>query len=854
MLSLVNRSSLAVLLALGLLLSCSFPAAAALPAEPEARAQVIGQPTALVVEPASIDLAGPHSMQQIVVTGKYADGTVRDLTPFCELTAETANVINIAPGGFLLPRQNGSTKIIVKAGNQSVAVPVAVKDFDQPQPLSFRRHFIAALNVGGCNMGACHGTPSGKGGFRLSLRGYDPPADYIQLTRDVLGRRTDRIDPDASLILQKGLGKVPHEGGQRFQANSIPALTMRAWLDQGLRDDAADLPPLKKIEVLPGSGRVLNAPAKWQQLAVLAHYADGTVRDVTRLTVFTSSDDAVAKVGGPSGSLAPGLVEFGQTGEVAILCRYLDEMQAVRLTYLETKKDFVWSNPPEHNYVDKHVFAKLKMLGILPSELCTDQEFVRRAYLDLCGILPRPEEVKAFLASTDKDKRAKLIDALLDRPEYADYWTLKWSDVLRSSRKTIQMKGVHVYQQWLRLNIAANTPFDQMTRELITASGSTFANPPANFYRIARDPQNLAETTAQLFFGIRMQCAKCHNHPFERWTQDDYYSMAAFFARVKQKPDALEGSADKKTPGAEVIYTDRGGEVVQPRTNKTMPPKFLGGGVAPVKPGQDRRESLAEWLTAGNNPFFAKSVVNRIWYHLNARGIVDPVDDFRDSNPSANDELLDALAKDFVEKKFDVKHVIRTIMNSRTYQLSAQTNESNKEDNKYFSHAVTKQLPAETLLDAICAATEVPEKFAGLPAGTRAVQLPDGEINHVFLKTFGQPGRELACECEREGDSNLAQALQLINGPTINDKMRAANNRVGRMLAKKAPDLEILEELYLATLSRPPLEGEVKASLDHLNKAIERGKTPQEQEVNRRKAWEDVQWALLNSKEFLFRH
>ncbi len=849
MLSLVNRSRLIALLGLAVLLLAS-TARAAVPTEPEARASLIGQPASLEVAPATIDLVGPHGMQQIVVTGKYPDGSIRDLTHLCDIKAESADMVEVAPGGFLLPKANGNTKLLIKAGPQSVAVPVAVKDFDQPQAISFRRHVIAALNVGGCNMGACHGTPSGKGGFRLSLRGYDPAADFVQLTRDVLGRRTDRIDPDASLILQKGLAKVPHEGGMRFQANTVAAQTLRDWLAQGLNDDPDNLPALKKIEVLPG-GRLLNAPAKWQQLAVLAHYADGSVRDVTRLTVFTSSDDAVAKVGGPTGSLTHGLVEFGQTGEVAILCRYLDEMQAVRITFLDTKKDFAWSNPPENNFVDKHVFAKLKLLGILPSDLCTDQEFVRRAYLDLCGILPKPEEVKAFLASTDKDKRAKLIDALLERPEYADYWTLKWSDVLRSNRKTIQVKGIYVYQQWLRGHIAANTPFDAMTKELITASGSTFANPPANFYRIARDPQNLAETTAQLFFGIRMQCAKCHNHPFERWTQDDYYSMAAFFARVKQKPDNLEGG-DKKAPGAEVIYIDRSGEVVQPRTNKTMPPKFLGGQVAPAT--KDRREALADWLTSGNNPFLAKSVVNRIWFHLNARGIVDPVDDFRDSNPSANDELLEALGKEFIEKKFDVKHVIRVIMNSRTYQLSAQSNDSNKEDSKYFSHAVTKQLPAETLLDAICAATEVPEKFAGLPAGTRAVQLPDGENNHIFLKTFGQPGRELACECEREGDSNLAQALQLINGPTINDKMRAGTNRVGRLLGKKVTDLEMLEDLYLATLSRPPLEGEVKFALEHLNKATERGTTSQEKEANRRKAWEDVQWALLNSKEFLFRH
>jgi hypothetical protein len=652
----------------------------------------------------------------------------------------------------------------------------------------------------------------------------------------MLGRRTDRLDPDASMIMQKPLGRIPHEGGMRFQASSIPARVIRSWIAEGLRDDPADLPALQTIEVLPGS-RVLNDPARWQQLAVLAHFANGAVQDVTRLTVFSSSDPAIASV------TNTGLVEFQQSGEVAILCRYLEVLQPIRLTFLESKKGFQWTNPPQNNYVDQHVFAKLKMLSIQASDLCSDQEFVRRAYLDLCGILPTVEETKAFLASGDKDKRAKLVDALLERPEYADFWTLKWADVLRNNRKTVQVKGTHVFQRWLRDRIEKNVPFDQVVRELLTASGSTFTSPAANYYRIARDPQNLAETTAQLFFGIRMQCAKCHNHPFERWTQDDYYSMAAFFVRVKQRKDPAQPGIGPQPDGAEVVYLAHDGEIVQPRTGKTMPPKFMGGPLAPVLPGKDRREALALWLTSGNNPFFAKSVVNRIWFHLTGRGIVDPVDDFRDSNPSANDELLEALARDFVANKFDLKHMIRVIMTSRTYQLSAQSNDFNKDDNKYFSHAVTKLLTAEQLLDALGTVTEMPEKFAGLPLGTRAVQLPDGEVNHPFLKTFGQPGRELACECEREGDSNLAQALQLINGPTVNEKLRNPNNHLAKLLAKKSSDKDMLNDLYLAALSRPPSEVELQVSLQHVAKA-----------ADKRKAWEDVQWALINSKEFLFRH
>jgi Protein of unknown function (DUF1553)/Protein of unknown function (DUF1549) len=821
-------------LALAALLLTLAPTSAALP-EPNERAPIIGEPAALVVGPSALQLVGPRARMQVVVTGKYADGSVRDLTALCDIVCEDAGLVTVEGGGFLVPRKNGTSKLTVRAGKQNASVPVTVKEFDKPRNVSFRHEVIAALNVSGCNAGACHGTPSGKNGFKLSLRGFDPDQDFLQLTRDSLGRRTDRHTPDASLLLQKGLGRVPHEGGLRFVPGGLPVNAVRDWLAQGLQDDIPGLPTLTSIEVLPGS-RMQLAPARWQQLSVQAKFSDGSIRDVTRFTVFSCSDPSVAEV------TPNGFVEFRQAGEVAILCRYLMELHTVRLTYLEPRKGFVWNNPPEANYVDKHVFAKLKMLNITPSDLCSDADFVRRATLDICGVLPTADEVRAFLADTRADKRAKLVDALLERPEYADFWTLKWSDVMRSSRKNIQQKGTFAFQRWLRDHFAKDDGFDVVTRELLTASGSTFSNPPANYYRIARDPQNLAETTAQLFLGFRMQCAKCHNHPFERWTQDDYYSLSAFFARVHQKKDVREPGPKPNGPGAEIIYASRNGEVTQPRTGKTMAPKFPGGGLAPVA-ARDRREALAEWMTSPENAFFARSTVNRIWYHLNGRGIVDPVDDFRDSNPSANDELLDALAKDFAANHFRFKHLIRVIATSRSYQLSAGTNELNKDDSKYFSHAVTKLLPAEPLLDALCTALDVPEKFAGMPAGTRAVQLPDGEFNHPFLKTFGQPARELACECERESDSNLAQALQLINGPTVNEKLRAPNNRIGRLIDKKVADSEMLHDLYLTTLSRQPTPEDVEISLKYVRKA-----------TDRRKAWEDVQWALINSKEFLFRH
>jgi hypothetical protein len=805
-----------------------------LPADPAERAKLVGQPTALQVQPAQITLAGPRDGRQLIVTATYADGSVRDLSSLVEVTAK-GDLVEVDGSRYITPRKNGTTALTVQAGGKSVQVPVTVKDVDKPQPVGFRNELIAALNVGGCNSGACHGTPSGKNGFKLSLRGYDPDSDYLQLTHDMLGRRTDREGASTSLLIQKGLGRVPHEGGARFPASSTPARTLLAWLSEGLRDDAPGLPALTKVDVLPGN-RVMNQPSRYQQLAVLASFADGSVKDVTRLTVFSSSDTALANVD------ANGLVEFSQGGEVAILCRYLLEMVPVRLTYLEPKPGFKWPSPPESNYVDKHVFAKLKMLNLTPSDLCSDQEFLRRAYLDVCGVLPSPEEARTFLDSKDAQKRAKLIDQLLDRPEYADFFTLKWSDVFRSTRKAIQVKGTHVFQQWLHHHIDANTPFDQVIREVITASGSTFSNPAANYYRVAKDPTSLAETTAQLFLGVRMQCAKCHNHPFERWTQDDYYSLSAYFARVKSRKDPVEPGDPKAKDGAEYVYLERAGEVTQPRTGKVMPAKAMGGPVADAAT-RDRRAALADWLTSSTNPFVPKALVNRLWFHVMGRGIVDPVDDFRDSNPSANDDLLAALAKDLVEHNYDVKHVLRTILNSRTYQLSAQANDFNKDDNKYFSHAVTKLHTAEQLFDALCYVTDVPEKFPGVPLGTRSVQLPDGEVNHPFLKTFGQPARELACECEREGDSNLGQALQLINGPAVNDRLRNATNRIGKLVAAKKADREILDELFLVTLTRVPTSEEVQSLLGHVTNA-----------QDKRKAWEDVHWALINSKEFLFRH
>jgi Protein of unknown function (DUF1553)/Protein of unknown function (DUF1549) len=789
------------------------------------------EPLELSVHPKTVMLSGARDAVQLVVTAKFPDGGLRDVTHAVSVKLDRPEVASVGEGLFLRGAKNGTMLLTLSIGAKSVAVPVTVDKMDAPKQVSFRQDVMASLNVGGCNMGACHGTPSGKNGFKLSLRGFDPKADYLQLTREQFGRRIDIHNPDASLMLLKGLGKVQHEGGSRLGSTAYPTERLRDWLAAGTPDDATNLPTVKALEVTP-MVRVQSAPATKQQIAVVAIFSDNSRRDVTRLTNFSSSENLIAEVN------LNGLVEFKRPGEVAILARYLETMVSVRLTYLEPRAGFVWAAPPEANFVDKFVFQKLKVMSILPSVLSSDSDFVRRATLDAVGRLPTPDETKTFLADAGYDKRAKYIERITNLPEFADFWAMKWADVLRSSRKTMQVKGSHAFQQWLRDRLLEDTSFDNIARELLTSSGQTYAVPAANFYRTAKDPMSLAETTAQLFLGVRMQCAKCHNHPSEKWSQDDYYGLAAVFARVGRKADP---SGAKDT--AEVILALRTGEVSQPRTGQVMKPRFPLAGEQNVPEGTDRRAAFADWLTKPGNDFFAKSVANRVWFHLLGRGIVDPVDDFRESNPSSNDELLAALADDFTKQGFRLKALVRTIMNSRTYQLAAEPNASNTEDVKYFSHAATKLLSAEQLLDALCDVTGVPEKFPGLPLGTRAIQLPDTDIAHPFLKTFGQPARELACECERESDGNLAQALQLINGPTINDKVKSAANRLTGLLADKSNEREKLNVLYLTALSRNATNEEAKIALAHVEKR-----------PDKRKAWEDVLWAILNTREFLFRH
>lgn len=787
----------------------------------------IGQPTAITLEPGSFTLLGGRARQQLLVTGKYANNEVRDLTAAASFTATNAAVAKV-DGSVASPLANGDTQIVATVGALTAAVNCSVKNMELPSPVSFKNETLMALTKNGCNMGACHGSPSGKGGFRLSLRAYDPELDIMTLRTEFFARRTNIQEPASSLLLRKPLMEVAHGGGKRIRKTDPSYRILHNWIAEGMKLDAADAPNLVKIETLP-TKQTLRAPAAQQQIVVMGHFSDGTIRDLTDMTDFTSSAEAVGTVS------VNGLVKKQGRGETAVLARYLDKMSTVNIAFLEDVPGFAWNNPQPNNFVDNLVFEKLQQMQILPSDLCTDDEFLRRSYLDLTGRLPTVEESDVFLKDTSASKRAALVDKLLDSDDFASFWALKWSDVLRSNSKKLKVAGVHKFKKWVYDSVRTDKPMDQFARELLTASGSVFENPPANYWRASRDPLDATETTSQLFLGVRIQCAKCHNHPFEKWTQDNYYGIAAAFTRVGRK-----NSVD---PEEEVIFTAAGGEVTQPRTGKQMKVHLLLTGDVDVPAEQDRREVFAAWLTKPENPFFAKSLVNRIWGHLIGRGIVEPVDDFRDSNPPSNAKLLEELAAQFGQNKFSQKWAIRTIMNSRTYQLSSRTNPFNKTDELYNSHAVTRLLAAEQLLDAICAVTNVPEQFPGMPLGTRATELADPPTDNYFLKVFGQPQREMACQCERSSESNLSQALQMINGPVVHNKLRADNGRIKQMIDGMKTDEEIITALYLSGLCRLPAAEEMTAAKQHIAG-----------QPDRRMALEDVGWAVLNSKEFLFQH
>ena len=707
---------------------------------------------------------------------------------------------------------------------------------------------MAVLSKAGCNAGTCHGNQKGKGGFKLSLRGDDPTLDYRALVYEHASRRIDRFAPRQSLILLKPTMALGHQGGRRFGADSREYDILRRWIQAGAPNTSPDSPTLERIEATPNQ-RVLIDPEDRVGLRVTATFSDGSRRDVTRLAVYEPST-VLARVD------PDGMIHREAMGETTILVRYLSRQVPVRLAFVPTRPNFVWNGTLPYNYVDRHVLAKLRTLRMNSSELVGDGRFVRRAYLDAVGILPTAEAARAFVADPRVDKRRRLIDRLLERPEFADFWALKWSDILRNEEKVLDPKGVANFYHWIRQSLVEGKPIDEFVRELVAARGSTYLNPPASYYRALRDPLSRGESTAQLFLGVRLKCARCHNHPFERWTQDDYYSWAAVFGRIDYKILSnvrLDRLDKNEFQGEQVVLVKDNGEVTNPRTGREAAPRFLGSGMLELNPTDDRLAPLADWLTSGRNRMFARAQVNRIWYHLMGRGLVEPIDDFRATNPASHEELLDELADDLVVHRFDLRHMVRVIMNSRSYQLAAEPNDTNGEDQTNYSRAIIRRLSAEQLLDAQCQVLDVSADFNGYPVGIRAGQIPGVKKVRLrdkrpaggdrFLKTFGKPQRLLTCECERAVQTTLAQAFVLIGGEDLNERLTEPGNRLDRLARSDTSNNRLVDELYWTALGRPPSGQELAASVALLSASGD----------DRLAACQDIAWALLNAKEFVFR-
>jgi len=713
-------------------------------------------------------------------------------------------------------------------------------------PVSFRNDVMAVLSRSGCNAGACHGNLNGKGGLKLSLRGEDPDSDRAVLTRGMLGRRIDPLDPPASLLLKKATGAVPHEGGIRFFLGSPDYAYLKAWIATGGAADN-DLTPRPTKLALNGTSHLLIDPADRVQLSAIATFSDGTTRDVTGLATYELNTVGTVRVT-PTGE-----VRREQPGEAVVLVRYLNWQVPVRVAILPDRPVPDLSRLPKNNAIDGHVYADLLPLRMRPSELSADSVFLRRAYLDACGIVPTADECREFLADPASDKRAKLIDALLKRPEFTAYWAQKWADLLRNEEKTLDRKGVQVFHRWIKGWIAEDKPLNDFAREILAARGSTYASAPANFYRAIRDPYQRAESVAQVFLGLRVSCAKCHNHPFDRWTQDDYHRFAALFARIDYRVlnNTKVDNLDKhEFIGEQIVMATTRGELAHPRGGDAEP-KFLGAATPDLGGRADRLGALADWVAAPGNPFFAKAQANRIWAHLLGRGIVEPIDDFKIANPATNPALLEHLTKIFIDGGYRLKPLVRHILNSRIYQLSATANETNRLDELHFSRAIVQPLEAEQLLDALAKSMGTSVKFPSYPYGMRAGEVPatpmqgrrPAEASGMrFLKVFGKPDRLLTCECERNEDPGLLQAFQMMTGNLLHTIVREPDNRIGKLLAVKTSDATILDDLYHATLSRPATVVESQALLKAVADA-----------EDRRGAWEDVAWALLNSKEFLLR-
>jgi hypothetical protein len=801
--------------------STTAPAAKTPPVAPVAKVKI----TALEVFPATLELTSIRDSRRLIVTAVEENGLRKDVTQEAQITSSSTH-ITIDADGFVVPRSKGHAEVVVSAAGLKTTVPVHVADAAS-QPVDFVREVVPILGKIGCNQGTCHGSQAGRAGFKLSLRGYDPLFDYRALVDDVSGRRFNRALPAQSLMLLKPTQGVPHEGGFLFSEESRNYKTLYQWIAEGCV--YKDTSRVTKLEVFP-SAPVLQNPKDTQQLIVIAHFPDGTSRDVTRDAICDTSNFEIATVG------TTGRVEAVRRGEAAALVRYEGQYAVAPITVIGTRDGYAWKSSPEFNFVDKHVNEKLRKMKLWASDLCTDSEFLRRISLDLTGVPPDIDQTLAFVADPRESrvKRQEKTDQLLASSACVDHWTLKWSDLLLNKRKYVQEKGVWAFRNWLRQALTQNKPYDKFVAELMTASGGSLENPAANYYRIARDPSVVMENMTQVFLGIRFNCNKCHDHPFERWTQQQYYELSAYFSAV--------GRAQGSSADDEIVYTLRAPDaVINPRTNSAVKAVFPFTYTAMKVSTNDRRTDLSEWLTSKDNPYFAKSLVNRYWSYFLGRGIIDPVDDIRAGNPPSNAELLDALTADFIDHGFDLKHLIRTITASHTYQRSYRTNDWNTDDQVNFSHAYPRRLTAEELYDATMVATGSPFEIPGAPPGFRAAQLPDPQIDVSFLDMFGRAPREAPCECERTTAVSLGQTLNLINGPTIANAISNPRGLIARRMAAGAKPKELVRDVYLSVLCRQPTPDESKRADAYMAEV----KSPSD-------GAQDLMWALINSPAFLF--
>jgi len=783
---------------------------------------------ALEVYPPAVNLSDATHTQRVIAMVTRADGITIDATANAEVSFEPEGIAQWL-GGAIVPIADGETTAIFTLDGDETRVPVTVTNAAERAPASFQNDVLPVLMRAGCNSGGCHGSADGQNGFGISLFGFDPAFDYISLTRDQHARRINVAVPDESLLLLKPLGAVPHEGGTALEKDSAAYEVLHRWIAEGAVDDSGEAATLEGIRFLPEHA-VLSPGDDPQSFLVLADYSDGSQREVTEMAIMSSSDDLTVTIS------EEGLADPVDHGEAYIMAIFGAFAVVSQVMVVPDADSFEWPGDAEPaNFIDEHVYAKLQNLRIPPAEKADDAVFVRRIYLDILGVLPTIEETRAFLEDDNPGKRAELIDTLLERPEFVDLWAMKWAEALQvRTTNSLDAKGMHRYNDWLRETVAENVPADQFVYDLLTASGGTFTEPASNFYVLETDPNQIGENVAQVFFGIRLQCAQCHDHPFERWTMDDYYSFSSFFAQVGRKGDS--------DPREQVIFNRGSGSVRNLRDNSVMQPAFLGEGPAEVG-GRDRREVLAEWLTSDENPWFARNLANRVWAHFLGRGIIDPVDDVRVSNPPSHPLLLDALAERLIDYRYDMRALIRDITNSNTYQQSTRPRTPGIRDERNFAYATIRRMPAEQLLDAISMVTETHVKFNALPLGARAVQTANGNTGNYFLDVFGRPDRASACTCDREEDPTLAQTLHLINGATIEQAITAENGLLARLEAEEKPVDAVIEDLYLAAFARYPTDDEVSALAAHV-----------EESEDTKAALEDILWSLLNAKEFVFMH